>query len=68
VKAGRKEAPKPSAVALARFYCSPQEQIRADDVSSMGFPTGGRETGRGILLWLLGVPIPIIILVLLFWH
>lgn len=24
--------------------------------------------GRGILLWLLGVPIPIIILVLLFWH
>jgi len=24
--------------------------------------------GRGILLWLLGVPIPIIILVLLFFH
>jgi hypothetical protein len=24
--------------------------------------------GRGILLWLLGVPIPIIILVLLLWH
>jgi hypothetical protein len=24
--------------------------------------------GRGILLWLLGVPIPVIILVLLFWH
>jgi hypothetical protein len=24
--------------------------------------------GRGILLWLLGVPIPIIILILLFWH
>ena len=24
--------------------------------------------GRGILLWLLGVPIPIIILLLLFWH
>jgi hypothetical protein len=31
---------------------------------------GGKETpmGRGILLWLLGVPIPIIILILLFWH
>jgi hypothetical protein len=30
----------------------------------------GRRTpmGRGILLWLLGVPIPIIILILLFWH
>jgi len=24
--------------------------------------------GRGILLWLLGVPIPIIILLMLFWH
>jgi hypothetical protein len=24
--------------------------------------------GRGILLWLLGVPIPIIILLFLFWH
>jgi hypothetical protein len=24
--------------------------------------------GRGILLWLLGVPIPIIILILLFWN
>jgi hypothetical protein len=24
--------------------------------------------GRGILLWLLGVPIPVIILILLFWR
>jgi len=24
--------------------------------------------GKGILLWLLGIPIPIIILLLLFWH
>jgi hypothetical protein len=24
--------------------------------------------GKGILLWLLGIPIPIIILVLLFWR
>jgi hypothetical protein len=24
--------------------------------------------GRGLLLWLLGVPIPIIILLALFWH
>jgi len=24
--------------------------------------------GRGALLWLLGVPIPIIILLALFWH
>jgi len=24
--------------------------------------------GRGILLWLLGIPIPVIILILLFWR
>ena len=24
--------------------------------------------GKGILLWLLGIPIPIIILLLIFWH
>jgi len=24
--------------------------------------------GRGILLWMLGIPIPIILLILLFWH
>jgi hypothetical protein len=29
--------------------------------ATMGF-------GRGILLWLLGVPIPLIILIALFWH
>ena len=28
----------------------------------------GTVMGRGILLWLLGVPIPVIILILLFWH
>jgi hypothetical protein len=26
------------------------------------------EMGRGILLWLLGVPIPVIILLALIWH
>lgn len=29
---------------------------------------GEIEMGKGILLWLLGIPIPIIILLLLFWH
>jgi hypothetical protein len=24
--------------------------------------------GKGILLWLLGIPLPIILLLLLFWH
>jgi hypothetical protein len=27
-----------------------------------------KKMGRGILLWLLGVPIPIIILLALLWH
>jgi hypothetical protein len=27
-----------------------------------------RLMGKGILLWLLGIPIPIILLILLFWH
>jgi hypothetical protein len=24
--------------------------------------------GKGILMWLIGIPIPIILLILLFWH
>jgi len=24
--------------------------------------------GKGILMWLIGIPIPIIILLLIFWH
>jgi len=28
----------------------------------------GKLMGRGILLWLLGVPIPIILLLALLWH
>jgi hypothetical protein len=35
-----------------------RHQLEEDD---MGF-------GRGALLWLLGVPIPVIILLALFWH
>jgi hypothetical protein len=32
-------------------------------------PNGGEHgLGRGMLLWILGVPIPIIILLALFWH
>jgi hypothetical protein len=28
----------------------------------------GTVMGKGILMWLIGIPIPIIILLLLFWH
>jgi hypothetical protein len=36
---------------------SPTKELEVD----MGF-------GRGALLWLIGVPIPIILLIALFWH
>ncbi|HEU5094215.1 MAG TPA: hypothetical protein VFT77_03615 [Reyranella sp.] len=43
--------------------------------TSGGFSRYGRDNlevamgfGRGILLWLLGIPLPIIILLALFWH
>ena len=32
------------------------------------YATEEKIVARGLLLWLLGVPIPIIILILLFWH
>ncbi|MBO9711948.1 hypothetical protein [Sphingomonas sp.] len=31
-------------------------------------PYGECVMGKGILLWLIGVPIPLIILLLIFWH
>jgi len=34
----------------------------------LSFKQWRRLMGRGILLWLLGIPIPIIILLALFWH
>ncbi|WP_257214869.1 hypothetical protein [Sphingomonas sp. R-74633] len=38
-------------------------------VLSLSKPTTWRGTmGKGILLWLIGIPIPIILLILLFWH
>jgi hypothetical protein len=42
--------------ALRRVYAAHQTEE-----DNMGF-------GRGILLWLLGIPLPIIILLALFWH
>jgi hypothetical protein len=43
----------------ARCHAAPRQLFERG--RTMGF-------GRGILLWLLGVPIPIIILIALFWH
>jgi hypothetical protein len=40
---------------------SPIPQRPIDGGKRMGF-------GRGLLLWLLGIPLPIIILLAIFWH
>jgi hypothetical protein len=47
-----------------------RNDIRELPRNTCNFYLTPRETtmGRGILLWLLGVPIPIIILLALFWH
>jgi hypothetical protein len=37
------------------------ERVATNQEEAMGL-------GRGILLWLLGVPLPIVILLALFWH
>jgi hypothetical protein len=37
-------------------------------VTDCGYNTWEVHMGRGILLWLLGVPIPVIILLALLWH
>jgi hypothetical protein len=44
------------------------EQFFRKTLSRVEFDIREENMGRGILLWLLGVPIPIIILLALFWH
>jgi hypothetical protein len=49
----------------------PVVQHRVSDGAGIKAPTFGKRMttmGGGILLWLLGIPIPIIILLLLFFH
>jgi hypothetical protein len=55
---------------MCRFHL---EQIEAPQSSSRAYDSRQRNIqegnlGRGILLWLLGVPIPIIILIALLYH
>jgi hypothetical protein len=46
---------------------SPLEQARASSVLSSTMQLEEDAMGRGILLWMLGVPIPVIILLWLFF-
>jgi hypothetical protein len=43
-----------------RLSSSRRDADQTEDIN-MGF-------GRGMLLWLIGVPIPIILLIAIFWH
>ena len=42
--------------------------LRAMNIAKTEQTRKEAKMGRGILLWLIGVPIPIIILLALFWH
>jgi hypothetical protein len=44
------------------------EPSRGFAIEGVAKNKGELHMGRGILLWLLGVPIPIIILLALIWH
>jgi len=49
-------------MAMEFFFGTPRSlAIHSDGGQTMTF-------GRGVLLWLLGIPLPIILLLALFWH
>ena len=51
------------------FVSNGKEPVQRETISfGTGFIKRRTHMGRGILLWLLGVPIPIIILLAIFWH
>ena len=47
--------------ALRVLPATPTSKHHPTEEDIMGF-------GRGLLLWLIGIPLPIIILLALFWH
>jgi hypothetical protein len=51
-----------------RLFASHLQPVLACRVAPMELSWKECPMGRGILLWLLGIPIPVIILILLFWH
>jgi hypothetical protein len=62
-KIGSKPDAKQSSCDRASFGETPvAEPFGKNGISSTRFPIGGHPMGRFLLLWLLGVPIPILIL------
>ena len=59
---GRHEAPAGNSnFGRGTFCCLQASCSYIEEEKTMGF-------GRGALLWLLGIPLPIIVLLALFWH
>ena len=56
-------SPTPVSGAMQLFCPRGVLRVRSLQLTNEEVPVG-----RGILLWLLGIPIPIIILLALFWH
>jgi hypothetical protein len=54
------------------LHAAPPELRPRQHVTPPNRQSGGHreeaEVGKGILLWLLGIPLPIIIILLLIWH
>ncbi len=53
--------------AIPAEQCS-QSRVRLGKAKEAVSEEGRMGFGRGALLWLIGVPLPIIILIALFWH
>jgi hypothetical protein len=65
VGAGRPAAA--SQAPAARRNSAPANTLRPRTVNSTVIERR-QKVGKGILLWLLGIPLPIIIILLLIWH
>ncbi|TMK10391.1 MAG: hypothetical protein E6G75_20260 [Alphaproteobacteria bacterium] len=67
LRAGHRIAPKPPVASLKQGRerdrkSTAAEPVGKNGISSPRLPGGDRPMGRYLLLWLLGVPIPILIL------
>jgi hypothetical protein len=61
----RHDVRRPQAIARSDRERDPQTRVRSNMTTTNSDPEAGKLRG-GILMWLLGVPIPIILLIYLF--
>jgi hypothetical protein len=67
-KRGTRNRSEIAAFLRSRRASEARRKMRAASAAARHSIEGELPMGRSILLWLLGVPIPIIILIALFWH